>query len=663
MNTLDSLFTWFLAATIRASLLALAVLAIQAALRTRMSARWRYVLWLPVALVLVAPSLPESSWSVDRYVVVRATPAPTAASNELQVSLATSPQAMAAPTIAAAAHFEWRRVLAAVWLAGMAGLISAGGISYARTMRRMRSGAVSVGASIRAALTEAAEACGLRRAPSLLVSREVSSPAVTGFFRPVLLLPEHMQAEFSKEELHLVLCHECTHLRRWDVAGNWLLCLLQAVHWCNPVLWFAFARLRVDREAACDEQVMALRGEERRADYGHLLLKLAGAPSQGGFAVGWVGIFGPGAAMRSRILSITRYRRRHAGWGLLSVALVAALIVIGATRAPMAKASEDKAPQIIIQSQIISMQTNPDVPIDISGDRLGVKGEDAVAIQNLEALKALLDQFAPGKGGRVLSAPTVMTRDGQRAIIEAGEEAPAVPGEARRFAGYRLEMTPNVEKEAIRLELAVTINRAVDTETGRVLPTPIQDWSRVKIEGHKFTQTETLAKGQSFTIYHPGYAGNDPAKRRPAIFLAVTPKIVAAADLPNGGVPAKPAGDILGEARVAPADKPEAPKPASPEVARVTAIVIPKLVLREASLVEALQELSALAKKADPAGKGVTIVAPAQNDARITLQLSDVPVIEALKYITNLSNMRYRIEADKIVITPLEGPAVPIKGR
>jgi len=658
MNTLDSLFTWFLTATIRASLLALAVLALQVALRRRLAARWRYALWLPVVLVLVAPQLPESRWSAENYMTVKA--APIAPTPEPTVS-ATVPAYAGIPNGSALvpkaeSTLGWRQLAGLTWLAGSGFLLLAGLFSYARTMRRMWRGEIAAMASVRDGLAEAAAACGLRRAPRLLVSTAVTSPAVTGFLRPVLLLPAGMQTEFSREELHHVLAHECTHLRRHDVAGNWLLCLLQALHWCNPLLWLAFAHIRRDREAACDEQVLARGCGEERASYGHVLLRLAGAPRQPGFAVGWVGIFGPGAAMRSRILAIAGYRPRHAGWGALSLALVCGLIAAGATRAPQALAAVDQAPQIRIESKIYSMQVNPNVPIDVKGDSMGSQGEDATAIQKPEDLKGLLAQFGPERGGRVLAAPTVMTRDGQRAIIETGEEAPAVPGAARRFAGYRLEMTPKVEAGVVTLELVWAMSQAADRDTGKVLPTPIQDWSRVKLEVHKFTTTVTLAKERSFTIYHPGYGGNDPAKQRAAVLVILTPKIVGAADLPNGALPLKPAGDIVGEARLLPDAKAEGPKPANPanaEAARLAAIVIPKLTLRDASLVDALKELSALAKKADPAGKGMTMVLPPRNDARITLQLSDIPVTEALKYITNLASMLYRFDGERILITPI----------
>src|SRR4051812_37207866 len=65
MTTLDPLFGWFLQATLRASLLTVAVLVVHAIFRERMPARWRYAMWLPVVLAMAAPWLPQSRWSME----------------------------------------------------------------------------------------------------------------------------------------------------------------------------------------------------------------------------------------------------------------------------------------------------------------------------------------------------------------------------------------------------------------------------------------------------------------------------------------------------------------------------------------------------------------------------------------------------------------------
>ncbi len=79
----------------------------------------------------------------------------------------------------------------------------------------------------------------------------------------------------SDAELRHVLLHELAHVKRRDVAMNWLVNALLTVHWFNPLLWLAFRQMRADREIACDELALrAMRGEERKA-YGDTLIKVS----------------------------------------------------------------------------------------------------------------------------------------------------------------------------------------------------------------------------------------------------------------------------------------------------------------------------------------------------------------------------------------------------
>src|SRR5215211_6990622 len=67
MNTIENLFSWFLAASIRGSILGLATIAVQLVLRKQLSAGSRYALWLPAVVVLCAPWLPSSTLSAERW--------------------------------------------------------------------------------------------------------------------------------------------------------------------------------------------------------------------------------------------------------------------------------------------------------------------------------------------------------------------------------------------------------------------------------------------------------------------------------------------------------------------------------------------------------------------------------------------------------------------
>lgn len=113
---------------------------------------------------------------------------------------------------------------------------------------------------------------------------------------------------------------------------NGLLCLLQALHWFNPLLWFAFARMRADRETACDADVLSAEAEDRRGEYGHALLKLQAAAPSMALGLAFVGLFAR-AGIRARLCAIAAHRRSSPAWGVAGALMIAALTLVGATRA------------------------------------------------------------------------------------------------------------------------------------------------------------------------------------------------------------------------------------------------------------------------------------------------------------------------------------------
>ena len=88
---------------------------------------------------------------------------------------------------------------------------------------------------------------GIRTILGVVITNKVKSPALFGFVRPRLLLPEGMIETLSEQELRYVLLHELAHLKRHDIYIGWLASLLQVLHWFNPLVWLAFYRMRSDR--------------------------------------------------------------------------------------------------------------------------------------------------------------------------------------------------------------------------------------------------------------------------------------------------------------------------------------------------------------------------------------------------------------------------------
>lgn len=326
----------------QAAVLAMLVLAAQWILRSRLSARWRYNLWLLVLLRLVVPVTPASPWSVFNLAPRIEPPAVTAAPTDIPLASQTAvTQGVAEVVVAgrqapAAPAIRWKLILASVWIAGV--VLFLGRITFATarliaSTRRMR----NVDSDCVITLFDRCRVeLHITRQVRLLVADDLAAPALMGILRPRLLLPRNVIEQFRAAELRLILLHELAHLKRHDVAINWLVALLQAIHWFNPVLWLAFARMRSDRELACDEVVLVAAADH--ATYGHTIVKLLEslpavldrrAPSQAAA----VGILERAHPMRRRITMIAQFPHRAKQWTLLAALCMIGLAGFGLTDA------------------------------------------------------------------------------------------------------------------------------------------------------------------------------------------------------------------------------------------------------------------------------------------------------------------------------------------
>lgn len=109
-----------------------------------------------------------------------------------------------------------------------------------------------------------------RAAVEVRRTRAVSSPAVVGWRRPVVLAPPEID-RLDAGQLRSTLLHEAAHVIRGDYLANLLVEVVSTVLAWHPVVYRMKARLRTAREAACDA------------------LAAAASPSRHAYASGLVG--------------------------------------------------------------------------------------------------------------------------------------------------------------------------------------------------------------------------------------------------------------------------------------------------------------------------------------------------------------------------------------
>jgi Zn-dependent protease with chaperone function len=146
---------------------------------------------------------------------------------------------------------------------------------------------------------------GVPGTPIILESEEVATPLVTGWRRPVLLLPRGLVEALTAGEMRAVLLHELAHIARRDSAVNLVQRLLEALLWFQPAVWLVSADLRRFREECCDDAAVHAGG--RPAVLARALVHLA--EFRGG--AGRLVVAGSGGELFGRIERLALAARSH----------------------------------------------------------------------------------------------------------------------------------------------------------------------------------------------------------------------------------------------------------------------------------------------------------------------------------------------------------------
>ena len=269
---------------VSSSVLILVVIALRYVLRGKLSLRMQYALWLLVLVRLLVPvSFGASDLSVMNAVPERA---PTvqqgtdrqdivgerndAPANAGTVGIPAQSMNEAAPpdlvqnvttatvTAPMVEKTDWARIAKTVWLAGAAALglvFLAVNLRFGKKLRRSRE------------RVEETDAC-----LPVYESGETDTPCLFGVAKPSIYVTPDTRTE--AETLRYALAHEQTHYRHGDNLWAVLRGVCLALHWYNPLVWWAAELSRRDAELACDEATIRRIGESERAAYGRTLIRM-----------------------------------------------------------------------------------------------------------------------------------------------------------------------------------------------------------------------------------------------------------------------------------------------------------------------------------------------------------------------------------------------------
>ena len=341
-DSLNWFFTWLWRASWEASVIVVLVLLVQWLLRRQLTPRWRHALWVLVVLRLALPCTVRSPISLFTWVESQSPVggAPAVVDTGPLEANRSDPLAAVVPNVSLLAKAHAGPVLRRAWLAGALTVPLCLIIGSYRLGRRVRGQRLVTDGAVLSLMEDCKEEMGVSTPLVIFETDLVSSPSLFGFIRPRLLLPSGLTRSFSLGELRYVFLHELAHVKRGDIPMNWLMTLTLMLHWFNPLVWYAYSRMRVERELACDALALGQAREAENRPYGQTMIKLLESFSRPAVTPGLVGILENKTQMKRRISMIAKFKRTTQ-WSVVAVTALAGLALLTLTDPPAGKGADE----------------------------------------------------------------------------------------------------------------------------------------------------------------------------------------------------------------------------------------------------------------------------------------------------------------------------------
>ena len=180
------------------------------------------------------------------------------------------------PSLTAASRqkpiIQWQSLFVLVWLVGVVLFLIRLVVSHLRLVAWKNRDATESDHRTEQVASEIRRRLGMKSKTTILRGNESDTPMTWGIVSSHILIPSAAEA-WSRDQLRTVLFHEHLHVVRRDPLKQLLVQLVCAVHWCNPLVWFAAGRIGEERERSCDD--WALASGSSPCDYAEHLVRVA----------------------------------------------------------------------------------------------------------------------------------------------------------------------------------------------------------------------------------------------------------------------------------------------------------------------------------------------------------------------------------------------------
>ncbi|QQP80650.1 M56 family metallopeptidase [Bacillus sp. TK-2] len=356
---LPHFFDWLIETSLMASILVGFILCIKVLFRNKLTPRWQYMLWIVLMIRLLLPWSPDSSYSIysllsysssvsevipknmpatenivniesDRKVELESNSKMVTKTSEPEVKVSSEKQTT----------FSLYKLALYVWLAGVIILAAITFLTNRRLYSYIKKQPDITDEQVTTVFNRCKQSMKMKKAVSLRLAGKIASPTVFSFFRPKVLLSKKHMKVLNEQQLQYVFYHELAHIKRNDVAVNWIMYSLILLNWFNPILWYAYFCIREDQELACDAYALTFIDKEEQIAYGHTIITLLEHYSYQ--VPSLANLSRNKRTLKRRIIMIKKFQKKSYRLSLLGVIVIVAIASLSLFNA---RATEGKEKQ------------------------------------------------------------------------------------------------------------------------------------------------------------------------------------------------------------------------------------------------------------------------------------------------------------------------------
>ncbi|MDZ4498546.1 M56 family metallopeptidase [Bacillus cereus] len=356
---LPHFFDWLIETSLMASILVGFILCIKVLFRNKLTPRWQYMLWIVLMIRLLLPWSPDSSYSIysllsysssvsevipknmpatenivniesDRKVELESNSKMVTKTSEPEVKVSSEKQTT----------FSLYKLALYVWLAGVIILAAITFLTNRRLYSYIKKKPDITDEQVTTVFNRCKQSMKMKKAVSLRLAGKIASPTVFSFFRPKVLLSKKHMKVLNEQQLQYVFYHELAHIKRNDVAVNWIMYSLILLNWFNPILWYAYFCMREDQELACDAYALTFIDKEEQIAYGHTIITLLEHYSYQ--VPSLANLSRNKRTLKRRIIMIKKFQKKSYRLSLLGVIVIVAIASLSLFNA---RATEGKEKQ------------------------------------------------------------------------------------------------------------------------------------------------------------------------------------------------------------------------------------------------------------------------------------------------------------------------------